>query len=127
MSKPEDLLAFQLKAAGVWFVREHKLIHNRNFRFDFMCSPDKQTGVVPVVMVEVQGGIWKKGGHSTGIGITRDCEKFSLAAAHGYRVLPVTPAQIKSGQALMWIECALGLRSAASLQSPCTRSPKTAP
>jgi hypothetical protein len=124
VSKPEDLLAFQLKAANIRFFREVPMVGGRKFRFDFVCG---HRDVKYEVLVEVQGGIWKKGGHSTGTGITRDCEKFSLAAAHGYRVLPVTPAQIKSGQALMWIEVALGLRPAVSLQSPCRRSPRADP
>lgn len=115
MSKPEELLAFQLKAAHIDFRREVKAIPDRDFRFDFWCgntfiTPELVTPTPrPPVLVEVQGGIWKKGAHSSGTGITRDCEKFALAAVHGYRLIPVTPAHIKSGQALTWIEKALGL------------------
>lgn len=63
------------------------------------------------VAVEVQGGVHARMGHSTGVGIERDCEKISLAAAHGWRVLPVTEKQIKSGQAVEWIAQALGLET----------------
>lgn len=98
-SAPEEMLAFQLKASHIKFVREFCPFLSRRFRFDFKLSD--------TLLVEVQGGIWNKGGHSSGIGITRDCEKYSLAAAHGYRVILVTPAQIKAGLALTWIEQAL--------------------
>lgn len=98
-SKPEELLAWQLKAAGIEFEREFRPWIHRRFRFDFKLSGN--------LLVEVQGGIWTKGGHSTGIGISRDCEKYSMAVAAGYRVMPVTPNQIKAGQAILWIEQAL--------------------
>ena len=98
-SKPEEQLAFQLKASHIKFEREYRPWKNRRFRFDFYIS---------TFLIEVQGGIWRKGAHSSGIGITRDCEKFCLAAIDGYLVMPVTPEQIKSGKALQWIEQAIG-------------------
>jgi very-short-patch-repair endonuclease len=95
-----DLLAFHLKAAGIPFEREYRFHPTRRWRFDF-AIPAKQ------VAVEVQGGVWNGGRHATGTGITGDCEKFSVAASLGWRVMPVTPAQVKSGDALHWIERAL--------------------
>lgn len=115
MSKPEELLAFQLKAARISFRREVKCIPHRSFRFDFECGAVHLTPEIitptprPPVLVEVQGGVWRKGAHSSGVGVTRDCEKAALAAVQGYRLIPVTPAHIKSGQALKWIEQALGI------------------
>lgn len=103
MSKPEEQLAFQLKAAHIEFEREYRPWKARRFRFDFYIK-------IPMdeILIEVQGGIWRKGAHSSGIGISRDCEKFCLAAIWGYLVMPVTPDQIKSGKALQWIEKAIG-------------------
>lgn len=95
-----DLLAFHLKAAGITFEREYRFHPTRRWRFDF-AIPAKQ------VAVEVQGGVWNGGRHATGTGITADCEKFSVAASLGWRVMPVTPDQVKSGDALHWIERAL--------------------
>ena len=51
--------------------------------------------------------IWVRGGHSTGTGITRDCEKLNLATLAGWRTLQVTKDHVKSGQALAWIQEAL--------------------
>ncbi|HAM58572.1 MAG TPA: hypothetical protein DCQ64_25435 [Candidatus Rokubacteria bacterium] len=77
----------------------------RRFRFDF-------SDVDRHLAIEVQGGGWmrpdedgnKRGAHGTGAHIERDCEKTNLAAALGWTVLCVTPAQIKKGQAITWIE-----------------------
>lgn len=116
MSAAEALLEIHLKAEHIAYSREVKAIPDRDFRFDFQCWRTKymaQYGEAfnPTIyiLVEVQGGVWLKGksGHSSGTGITRDCEKLSLAAVHGYRTIVVTPAQIKSGQAIDWIKKAL--------------------
>ena len=87
--------------------REHLGIPGRRFRFDLAW---------PALMVacEVDGGQWtvgedgQQGGrHQRPDGFARDCEKLSLAAAHGWRVLRVTPDQIERGDALAWLRLAL--------------------
>jgi hypothetical protein len=62
-----------------------------------------------MVACEIQGGIWTKSGHTTGAGIERDCLKASMAAALGWRVLPVTRAMIEDGTAIDLIRQALGV------------------
>lgn len=66
------------------------------------------------VAVEVDGGGWINGRHSRGAGMESDCAKFSTAVAHGWRVLRVTPKQVRTGEALAWIEQALGAKRAGS-------------
>lgn len=96
LSVPEETLALQLRASNITFLREFKAVPERKFRFDFQ---------IGMLLVEVQGGVWAKGnsGHSSGTGITRDCEKLNEAVARGYAVMHVTADQVKSGQALAWI------------------------
>lgn len=113
MSAAEDLLELHLKTEkkNLFYEREFAAVPERKFRFDFLVT-GKTAGPwikQPQTLVEVQGGVWLKGksGHSSGTGITRDCEKLSLAAVHGYRCIVVTPAQIKSGLAIGWIKAAL--------------------
>ena len=103
-SKPEALLAFQLKARNLLHEREAQVIPGRRYRFDFRIGG--------WLLVEVNGGVWAKGnsGHSSGTGITRDCAKAAEAISLGFTVMAVTPAQVKSGQALQWIERALSQR-----------------
>lgn len=53
---------------------------------------------------EVEGGTWIAGRHARGAGIEGDCEKYGWALVMGWRVLRVTGKQVKSCQALEWIE-----------------------
>jgi hypothetical protein len=53
-----------------------------------------------MVIVEQNGGIWRKGGHSSGRGLLRDYEKSNEAQLLGYVYLTFTPAQIQSGAIL---------------------------
>jgi hypothetical protein len=62
-----------------------------------------------MVAVEVVGGVWIKSKHTTGSGINRDCLKMSMAAAVGWRVLPVTREMIEDGTAIELIAQALGV------------------
>jgi very-short-patch-repair endonuclease len=102
MSALEDRLAFQLKACRLPTPeREYVFAKPRKFRFDFVWVKQK-------VAVEVNGAVWSHGRHTRGGGATSDAEKLSLAAVAGYRVLVVTAAHIDSGQAVTWIEQALG-------------------
>lgn len=105
--KWENRLDAELRRAGVpAFVREHYFAQElgRSFRLDF-AWPDR------LVAVEVQGGGWmpadkhgrRRGAHGGGEALERDCEKFALASALGWCVVPVTPAQIKDGRAVTWI------------------------
>jgi len=56
------------------------------------------------LVVEVQGGIWKPGGHSTGAGIERDVRKLAMFTAAGFLVLQFEPKWIRSGMAILYIE-----------------------
>jgi very-short-patch-repair endonuclease len=98
-------LLFQLKAVNArqaaLAIREHRFHPSRRWRFD--CA-----WPFHMVALEVDGGSWVGGRHTTGSGFEKDCEKLSEAAALGWRVLRVTPRQIESGQALGWLERALG-------------------
>lgn len=102
-SQHEETLAIHIRADNLPVpVREFAAIPGRRYRYDFGW-PDPPYKL----LCEVQGGVFIKGAHSTGVGITRDAEKASLAAVNGYRLIVVTPAHIKSGLALKWIREAL--------------------
>lgn len=104
-SQLELLLLNRLERAGLPIGEAQVCgIPGRKFAFD-RAWPSAS----PPVAVDVQGAIYVKGGHSTGTGIERDTEKACLAALAGWRYLPVTEKQIKSGQAVAWIAQALGM------------------
>lgn len=101
VSALEDTLAFYLQAVGLPRPeREYRFAAPRRFRFDFAWP-------VHSVAAEVDGATWSGGRHSRGSGIERDAEKYSLAAARGWRVLRVTRHMIESGAAVQLIEEAL--------------------
>ena len=56
------------------------------------------------VAVEVDGAIYVRGRHTRGVGVEKDCEKYAEALIAGWKVLRVSTNQVKSGQALGWIE-----------------------
>jgi very-short-patch-repair endonuclease len=67
-----------------------------------------------LVACEVDGATYADGRHNRGDGIHNDCEKFSTAAAQGWRVLRVDAKMVEDGSAVRLIERAL------SLQMPAT-------
>ncbi|CAB4242211.1 hypothetical protein UFOVP83_31 [uncultured Caudovirales phage] len=99
-SSLEETLAVQLRALKIPFEREVVgLVEGRRFRVDFLIHKR--------LVVECQGGIWTKGGHSSGAGISRDCEKFAELLCAGYPVIPCTMQQIKAGTVIEWIQRAI--------------------
>jgi hypothetical protein len=83
------------------FVREHRFAPPRRWRFD-VAWPDR------LFAVEVDGGVWTCGRHVRGKGFEADCRKLNEAALMGWRVLRVTPAMVKSGEALALVEREFG-------------------
>lgn len=104
-SKGEEALAAQLLAAGVGFEREQTLIPKRRFRFDFLIIGSD-------LVVEVEGGTWSGGRHTSGVGFRSDCYKYNLALELGYRVLRYTTDMVTKGEAIAQILDILGAESA---------------
>ena len=81
------------------FEREFKAVPGRQFRWDFTWPEDN-------LLIEVQGGTFARGkmGHSTGMGQNRDFEEQNLATLAGWRVMKFDDKQIRTGQALHWVQ-----------------------
>ena len=122
MSDGEDLMAFQLDAIGLkgLYVREFRFDPTRRWRADFAFP-------AAMVLLEVEGGHWINGRHSRGTGFEADCEKYTIAAVLGYRVIRVTTGQVQSGFALQAVEAALGRRGMATPRPSHARNKKKAP
>ena len=100
-SELEELFAFQVKATGLPEpIREYRAIKGRKFRFDFAWLEHR-------LLVEVNGGTYTKGAHSTGQGIRRDYEKCNLATLAGWRVLSFDAQAVRSGEAVEQVRKAL--------------------
>ena len=65
-------------------VTEHRFHPSRKWRFDY-AWPDAK------VALEVEGGVWTGGRHTSSAGFLKDMEKYNAAARLGWRVLRCTP------------------------------------
>jgi very-short-patch-repair endonuclease len=95
-SELEAMFAMQAKLLGLPAPqREYKFAPKRRWRFDF-AWPEL------MLAVEIEGGVWSGGRHTSGVGFTADCEKYNEATILGWRVLRVTGQQVKGLQAYEW-------------------------
>lgn len=108
MSDAELALATLCKYAGLPApVREYQFAApQRKWRFD-LAWPDR------MIAVEVDGGSWIGGRHTSGSGFEKDMEKSNHAQLLGWTVLRFTPRMVEEGTALEFIEEAFGLARAA--------------
>lgn len=91
----------QLQLAGFPKAQRELRFHPvRRWRFDF-AWPDH------MLALEVEGGTWGIGRHTSGKGFEQDCEKYNTALAHGWRVLRVTSKHVRNGAALQFVEMAM--------------------
>lgn len=72
-----------LQGAGISYETEYYFAKPRMFRFDI---------AVPEMMlaIEYEGLAYKKTGHTTSEGYTKNCEKYNLAASKGWRLYRYT-------------------------------------
>jgi very-short-patch-repair endonuclease len=68
---------------------EYRIIPHRRYRFDYVHHDSK-------IAIEINGGTFRKMGHSSPSGIKRDYEKLNLAHAMGWRVFQLTSEMINS-------------------------------
>lgn len=76
-------------ASGTNFsvIREFRAIEGRKFSFDFYI-PEAS------LLVEIHGGAYSGGRHTTGVGLSADSEKSRLAQMQGYQVFAYTGPQV---------------------------------
>ncbi len=89
-SKPnheEKFLMLWKHLGGPALIRQFKFHTERKWLADFFHLASR-------TLIEIDGGIWIKGGHSTGRGIMRDMEKSNEAQFSGYRFIRVSPENI---------------------------------
>lgn len=103
VSDLELAFEFQLKAYKIpQWERELVFAPPRRFRFDFAWETE-------MLAVEIDGGTFVKGGHSTGVGIHTDCVKSSEASVLGWKVMHFDKIMIESGEAIDYLRKALGV------------------
>lgn len=58
--------------------------------------------------LELQGGTWRRGGHSTGAGIDRDATKLLLAQTDDWSLLQLTTSMLRDSETI-WLPKLAGL------------------
>ena len=74
-------------------VPEYRFHPSRRWRFDWAWPEQK-------IALEQEGAVWVRGRHTRGPGVIQDMEKYNQAAVLGWRLLRLTPQQVKAGAAL---------------------------
>ena len=97
-----SLLEMDFLAVGLKPEREYRFDPGRRWRFDY-AFPDSK------VAVEVDGGTYSGGRHTTGSGYAKDAEKMNAAIVDGWAVLRYTTAMIQAG-AIEQIQAVVKLR-----------------
>lgn len=72
----------------------------RMWQIDWSFIPER-------LAVEVEGGYAMAGRHTSAKGFLGDLEKYNCLACLGWRLIRVTPRDVRSGAAVTWIERAL--------------------
>lgn len=83
--------------------REIQPVPDRKWACDFVWPAQR-------LIVECEGGTFSGGRHTRGKGFEDDCRKYNTLTLRGWRVIRITEAHIKSGEALQWVEWALESR-----------------
>jgi very-short-patch-repair endonuclease len=97
-AKPDagTLLEIHLRELKLNFVREFKFYTERDWRADFLISPE---GEIFAILVEIEGSVWTQGRHTRGAGFLADMEKYNTATMLGFRVLRFSTEQVETGKA----------------------------
>ena len=77
-------------------VKEDKFHPTRKWRFDYAIPEHK-------IAVEVEGGVWTGGRHTSPKGFLNDMEKYNTATVMGWRVLRTIPDELCSNATLNMI------------------------
>jgi very-short-patch-repair endonuclease len=76
-------MTFSMPCGMITFVAEHRFHPVRKWRFDYAILKHH-------IAIEIEGGVFAGGRHTTGVGYKGDCEKYNEATILGWRVLRYT-------------------------------------
>ena len=94
------------------FKTEYKFHTVRKWRFDYawpvLGTPNLEDGAqCGALALEVEGGVWSGGRHTSGSGFMKDMEKYNEAVCLGWKIIRCTPQQLLSHATAVMIMRAL--------------------
>jgi hypothetical protein len=99
-----DAAPAQLKAAKLPTPElEVVFAPDRKWAFDYAWRPW-------MIALEVEGGVFVKSRHTSGLGYTNDCEKYNAAAILGWLLIRATTAMVDDGRAIDALRAAFSAR-----------------
>jgi very-short-patch-repair endonuclease len=81
-------------------VKEYRFHPERKWRFDYAIPQYK-------IAIEVEGGVWTGGRHTSPKGFMGDMEKYNTATAMGWRVLRTVPTELLTRATMEMIRSAM--------------------
>ena len=91
---PKDMFSIWIeKELGIPCEKEHKFHPVRKWRFDYAVPTAK-------VALEVEGGVWTGGRHTSPKGFLGDIEKYNTATLMGWKVLRTTPDELMTAKTM---------------------------
>ena len=94
---PEYQFALKLEPALLAGLGQEK---PRRWAVDWAFIPER-------LAVEVEGGYAAAGRHTSVAGFLKDMEKYNVLACLGWRLIRVTPRDVRRGAAVTWVQRAL--------------------
>lgn len=108
---PKVVEAF-FKSHGIpKYETEFKFHPERKWRFDYAWFDEvaELECFLPKVALEVEGGVWTGGRHTSGSGFVKDMEKYNAAAMAGWRIIRCQPKDLLTHATAQMILKALGV------------------
>lgn len=100
-NKAKDVFTIICKAdLNIDVVKEYRFHPVRKWRFDYAIIEHK-------IALEVEGGVWTGGRHTSPQGFLGDIEKYNTATLMGWRVFRVTPDDLYKTATLNLIKTAI--------------------
>ena len=81
-------------------VKEYRFHPKRRWRFDYALPRHK-------IAIEVEGGVWIGGRHTSAVGFLKDMEKYNTATLMGWRVFRTTPDNLYKLETIKLLKTAI--------------------
>lgn len=93
----DEFVELMRNKLNLTFYKEYRFHPSRKWRFDYAC-PEKK------IAVEVEGGSWCGGRHTSGAGFNKDREKYGTGTLMGWRIFRTIPQELLSDEFILMLK-----------------------